>query len=530
MAAPAAVNLYLSANILLVLATALLTGIRAVGAALPAPLSYRHQLHIGHALATAAVLMPLGASFFHHANPLAQVAQIWSAPTMQSSAPSLENHRLAVSFVRSGASMSLQAAGRVSATLFLAGLLLLLGRLAVDVQATMWIISDAQVIRRRGYLRILSVARLGAPFSFWLPGRYFIVVPFALVLRLDDLRLAIRHEAQHHRQLDTRLVYLYQISKALFFWNPAVHLLERSLRELQEFSCDEALCRQRDVSAQEYCRCLLRIAETAIRDRPARIRASMAGGSSGALLKRRIEVILRRPTIYPGKPAVVVASAVASVLMAATALAFSSPIHDRRISAEEARRMAVVAQQGSIFPLVVNDRVVEQLNLLLATPDGRAYLQAGFDRMRRHRAYISDQIIRHGMPLELLAVPLVESGYRNLPPNDDPRRGAGLWMFIASTAGRFGLSVGMTRDERLDVPAETTAAMQLFTSLRLQFKDWGLALLGYNAGSASVEKAIRETGSRDVWEIIDKGYQNDPDYLPRVMAAILIIKNPSVLD
>jgi len=45
-----------------------------------------------------------------------------------------------------------------------------------------------------------------------------------------------------------------------------------------------------------------------------------------------------------------------------------------------------------------------------------------------------------------------------------------------------------------------------------------------------VEKAIRETGSRDVWEIIGKGYETDPDYLPRVMAAILIVKNPTVLD
>ena len=138
--------------------------------------------------------------------------------------------------------------------------------------------------------------------------------------------------------------------------------------------------------------------------------------------------------------------------------------------------------------------------------------------------------MQHGMPLELLAVPLVESGYRNLPQAANPQQGAGLWMFIAPTAKRFGLNVGSSQDDRLDVPAETGAAMRLFTSLRLQFNDWGLALLGYNVGSGWVEQAIRETGSHDVWEIIGKGYQNDPDYLPRVMAAILIIKNPTVLD
>lgn len=192
--------------------------------------------------------------------------------------------------------------------------------------------------------------------------------------------------------------------------------------------------------------------------------------------------------------------------------------------------MAVVARQDSTFPIVVNDRVLEQLNLLLATPDGRVYLQASLDRMQNYRVLISEQIAQHGMPLELLAVPLVESGYRNLPRNDNPRHGAGLWMFIEPTAKRFGLIVDASRDERLDVSAETGAAMRYFSSLHRQFNDWGFALLAYNAGSARVESAIRKTGSRDAWEIIGKGYENDPDYVPRVMAAILILKNPSTLD
>jgi membrane-bound lytic murein transglycosylase D len=150
--------------------------------------------------------------------------------------------------------------------------------------------------------------------------------------------------------------------------------------------------------------------------------------------------------------------------------------------------------------------------------------------MQDHQALISAELIQHGMPLELLAVPLVESGYRNLPQGEDLRHGAGLWMFITPTAQRFGLTVDANRDERLNVAAESGAAMRYLAALHHQFNDWGLALLGYNAGSARVEKAIRETGSRDVWEIIGKGYENDPDYLPRVMAAILIVKNPTVLD
>jgi hypothetical protein len=42
--------------------------------------------------------------------------------------------------------------------------------------------------------------------------------------------------------------------------------------------------------------------------------------------------------------------------------------------------MAVLARQGSQFPITMNERVLEQLNLLLGTPDGRAYLNASLAR------------------------------------------------------------------------------------------------------------------------------------------------------
>lgn len=50
--------------------------------------------------------------------------------------------------------------------------------------------------------------------------------------------------------------------------------------------------------------------------------------------------------------------------------------------------------------------------------------------MKACQVLLSEHLVQHGMPLELLAVPLVESGYRNLPQRDDARHGAGLWMFI----------------------------------------------------------------------------------------------------
>lgn len=215
--------------------------------------------------------------------------------------------------------------------------------------------------------------------------------------------------------------------------------------------------------------------------------------------------------------------------MSLTAIAFAATVKDRRISIADAQQMASVARANSTFPIVVNDSVVQELNRYVGTPDGRQFVRESLLRMQQHRGVIDSKLEQYGLPSELLAVPLVESGYRNLPQGREAKHGAGVWMFIAPTARRYSLRVDERSDERLDVAAETDAAMRMFTDLHQHFGDWGLALLAYNSGNKLVEQGIRETGSRDVWTIVGNGYENDRDYIPRVVAAVLIMKNPDVL-
>ena len=150
--------------------------------------------------------------------------------------------------------------------------------------------------------------------------------------------------------------------------------------------------------------------------------------------------------------------------------------------------------------------------------------------MQEHEALLTAAITHYGLPAELMAVPLIESGYRNLPPGDNPRQGAGLWMFIEPTARRFGLAIDGDTDERLNVVLETDAAMRMLGGLYERFDDWGLALLAYNAGERRVEEAVSATGSRNPWQAVEQGFENDPDYLARVMAIALIMKNPALID
>jgi soluble lytic murein transglycosylase-like protein len=98
-------------------------------------------------------------------------------------------------------------------------------------------------------------------------------------------------------------------------------------------------------------------------------------------------------------------------------------------------------------------------------------------------------------------------------------------MFIESTARRFGLTIETGRDERLNVASETDAALRMLSGLHAEFGDWRFALLAYNTGSERVRHAVRDRGAADAFRVAEQGYENDPGYLARVTAAVIVLKN-----
>jgi hypothetical protein len=353
-----------------------------------------------------------------------------------------------------------------------------------------------------------------------------VVLPESWLTNPTRFRLSCLHELQHHRQGDTRAIFLLEFARMLFFWNPAAHAWIRSISQLQEFACDEALIDRRDVSPRAYGGCLLQAAELTLGNHrlPAGT-AGMAVSPSGRLLKRRIKMILD-PIETKGRSwSALAAGTVALALMGGLAFAEQGVIRDRRISMEQAQRWARSAAAGSDFPIVVNERVLEVLNLALGTPDGRTQVKEALERMVNYRSMIDAKIREYHYPSELLAVALAESRFQN-----DSRRGsAGLWRFIEATARHYNLRVDDQVDERLDAEKETDAAMRYLGANYLRFQDWQLAVLAYNVGESHLQNAIDETGSRDAWKLIEAGTENDAGYLAKVMAAVIILKNPEIL-
>lgn len=214
-------------------------------------------------------------------------------------------------------------------------------------------------------------------------------------------------------------------------------------------------------------------------------------------------------------------------IMGITAYAANGLIQDRRVSMSQAKAMAARAQSDSGFPVVVNELVLKQLNRYIGTPEGREYMRNSLARMQNYKVIVGDYLKKYGVPVEIMAVPIIESGYQNLTEQSNTSvKAAGIWQFIPQTARNYGLRVDSQKDERLDIGLLTDAAMRYLQANNLRFKDWQLSALSYNLGENAVQKGMNVLGTRDVWTLIQNGYEGDKDYLPMLMAAILIMKNP----
>lgn len=127
----------------------------------------------------------------------------------------------------------------------------------------------------------------------------------------------------------------------------------------------------------------------------------------------------------------------------------------------------------------------------------------GMARQKRMGVDVSQVLAKHGLPIEINALPHVESSYN---PDVKSHAGAlGLWQIMPATARRY-LTVNRKVDERLDVRRSTEAAARLLKHNYGVLKDWSLAVTAYNRGLAGVRRAIRETGSRDIG-VISRDYE-----------------------
>jgi membrane-bound lytic murein transglycosylase D len=127
----------------------------------------------------------------------------------------------------------------------------------------------------------------------------------------------------------------------------------------------------------------------------------------------------------------------------------------------------------------------------------------GLIRAEAWEVHIARVLKQHGVPVEIAALPHVESSFN--PFAYSKVGAAGLWQFMPSTAKRFMRVDGIV-DERLDPYSATEAAANLMLYNYRLLGTWPLTVTAYNHGPGGLRRAQDELGTSDI-AVIVKRYQ-----------------------
>jgi len=145
---------------------------------------------------------------------------------------------------------------------------------------------------------------------------------------------------------------------------------------------------------------------------------------------------------------------------------------------------------------------------------------------------LKDMVQKSDVPDNFLYLAMIESKF--LTSAKSNKNAAGLWQLMPKTAKLLKLKRNRYVDERLDPIKSTKAAIEYIKYLHKRFKKWYLAALAYNCGETRLAKAIKKSGSDDLFTLLDEKKKYLPketqDYIRRLLIASLIARSTPVLE
>ena len=91
----------------------------------------------------------------------------------------------------------------------------------------------------------------------------------------------------------------------------------------------------------------------------------------------------------------------------------------------------------------------------------------------------------------------------------------------------YGLRQTAWIDERNSFEQATRASARHLKDLAKRYNgNWELAMAAYNTGAGNIDRAISRAGTANFWMIYPYIAQETRNYVPNILAAILIAKNP----
>ncbi len=197
----------------------------------------------------------------------------------------------------------------------------------------------------------------------------------------------------------------------------------------------------------------------------------------------------------------------------------------RRIQEIYASHLITVGNNHQTIPLAENKYVLREIQSLQTRE--RQYFINAYKRSGNYTKMIRRVLKKEGLPEDLAWIPMIESGFKVRAYSR--ARALGLWQFISSTGYRYGLKRNRWIDERMDPEKATQAAVKYLNELHSFFGDWTTALASYNCGEFRIQRLIRAQKINyfdNFWDLFTMLPRETARFVPRIMAVLLIIKNP----
>src|SRR5688572_18937662 len=187
---------------------------------------------------------------------------------------------------------------------------------------------------------------------------------------------------------------------------------------------------------------------------------------------------------------------------------------------------ADLATTAHDLPIANNERVQSFIELFQGNL--RDFMQDSLHRSAKYLPMVQEVFRAESIPLDLAYLAIVESGYKTNALSRASARG--MWQFMPATGKEYGLDQNWFIDERSDPEKATRAAAQYLKSLHRFFDgDWNMAMASYNAGPGRIQRAVKLSKIADYWDLTESSRylpKETRNYVPMIMAAVLIAKNP----
>jgi membrane-bound lytic murein transglycosylase D len=182
-----------------------------------------------------------------------------------------------------------------------------------------------------------------------------------------------------------------------------------------------------------------------------------------------------------------------------------------------------VANKSLGFSFQVHPMIQQYINYYRGR--GRGTMEVGLYRSGMFMSMARRIFREEGIPENVAWLGQVESSWK--PTALSWAAASGLWQFIPGTGARFGLRRTAHVDERNSFDEATRASARYLKFLFNRYGNWELGMAAYNCGEGNVDRAIRRAGVTNFWAAYPYLPQETRNYVPNILATILIANNPT---